>query len=141
MLLCILPTKGHASNEEPTLKETHYLKDGSYMIVTTHFMETRAASTKVASRACEYYNSNDIKQWKLTLTAKFTYNGIVANCTSASCYVTIYDSAWTEKSSYATYSSNYARATTTMAHKYLGVTTQEINRSVTLTCTPDGNIY
>ncbi len=91
----------------------------------------------------EYYQldssgSNTI--CKATLTGSFTYNGTNSSCTGASCNVTIYNSSWSTKSVNAYTSGNSAIADVAIERKFLFITLETINFSITLSCDRYGNL-
>lgn len=114
--------------------------DGSYLQITIEDISTRATNTRTANKYLTYYNSSDEVEWEAKLTASFTYTGTTSSCTSASCSVTVNDSAWYVVSKSASYSGNTATANLTMGKKFLGITIDKPEYTITLTCDKDGNL-
>lgn len=135
LLICMVPINAYATQNEVVTYE-----DGSYLIVTTEEVSVRSTNTRVANRHLTYYNSSDEVLWKATLSASFTYNGTTSTCTSANCSVTVNDSAWYVVSKSASYSGNTATANLTMGKKFLGITIDKPEYTITLTCDKDGNL-
>ena len=90
----------------------------------------------------EYYQSDGSGNTicKATLTGSFTYNGTSSSCTGASCNVTIYNSSWSTKSVNAYTSGNSAIADVVIERKFLFITLETINFSITLSCDRYGNL-
>ncbi|MBR6313329.1 MAG: hypothetical protein IKR49_01660 [Clostridia bacterium] len=124
---------------------TKLYEDGSYDVITTtsHFTITKflnAKGTKSETKTNEHHNADGSLAWKASITASFTYNGTTASCTSVSKSTTIYNSAW--KCTASSCSKSGATATGSFTFKYylLGVPVKTINKTLTLTCDPNGNI-
>lgn len=116
------------------------LDDGSYLQITIEDISARATNTRTANKYLTYYNSSDEVEWEAKLTASFTYTGTTSSCTSAGCSVTVNDSAWYVVSKSASYSGNTATANLTMGKKFLGITIDKPEYTITLTCDKDGNL-
>ena len=122
-----------------TSTSTVLYDDGSYCIITiTESNNTR--STKISTKHYSYYNSDNVLQWKVTVSGTFTYNGTTSSCTSASHTVTISNDAWYISSQNSYKSGNQAIADVTMKKKILGIVTSTQNVSLELTCDKDGNL-
>lgn len=122
----------------PSNSSTTVYDDGSYCIITITESSTRA--TRTGTKHYRFYNSNDVLQWKVTVTGTFTYNGTTSSCTSASHAVTISDNAWYISSQNSYKSGDQAIAEVTMKKKVLGIVTSTRNVSLELTCDKDGNL-
>ncbi len=116
-----------------------YFEDGSY-IVTTITENSRGArsSTKSGSKSTHYYNSKDEEQWVATIHGTFSYDGYSATCTGAYTSHTIYNSAWKLKSSSSEKSGNQAIGHFVFKYYLLGVPINTIEKTVVLTCSPNG---
>ena len=116
-----------------------YLEDGSY-IVTTITENSRGArsSSKSGSKSINYCNSKGEEQWVATIHGTFSYDGYSATCTNAYTSHTIYNSAWKLNSSSAERSGNQAIGRFVFKYYLLGVPINTIERTVVLTCSPNG---
>ena len=124
-----------------TVEETRitYMEDGSYLVETVQIVDSRASGSKTGTKTKTYYESDGTASWKATLTGKFTYDGTSATCTVSTVSVTIYDANWYTVSKSATKSGNTASASVTMGYKTMGITTNKVTISVSLSCDKDGN--
>lgn len=134
MLIGILPLYGNAMEVE-----TIYYEDGSYATIEI-FTYGMRASTTTGTKTYNYYNSSNVRQWKVVLTGSFSYTGSSASCTSSSMDVTIYNSNCYVLSKSASKSGNTASGTATVGEKLLGVTVSSIPVSLTLSCDANGNL-
>ena len=75
-----------------------------------------------------------------TLTGTFTFNGTSSSCTGASCDVTIYNDAWSTKSVNAYTSGSSTVAEVTLVRKFLFITVETKNFTITLSCDRNGNL-
>ena len=139
VLLFSFPMQAFATSKAEA-DDTIYFEDGSYITITTIEFETRASGSKSAQRNYSYTTSNGDVCWKATLTGSFTYNGTSATCTSSSCDVTIYESAYYVVSKSAGKSGNTATATVTMGRKLLGITISKDTYNLSLSCDANGNL-
>ena len=144
LAICIclysLTCSAYAKNNDVT--EIEYFADGSYIITV---LETNAStcfdrSTISKTKTTYYYDSSNNLDWKASLTASFSYNGTTSSCTSASIGYNIYDNNWRLTSSDCSKSGATATGNFTFKHYTLGIPTNTINRTLTLTCDPNGNI-
>lgn len=137
MLVCMVPINVSAAQAQDRIIT---LDDGSYLQITIEELTTRATNTRTANKYLTHYNSSDEVLWEAKLTASFTYTGTTSACTSANCSVTVNDSAWYVVSKSASYSGNTATANLTMGKKFLGITIDKPEYTITLTCDKDGNL-
>ncbi len=140
IVLALLPGLGAKASAVTVQQEVIYLEDGSRIIVTVEELGTRASNTKTGSKSYMYQNASGDNLWKATVTGTFTYTGISATCTAASSSVTIYNDAWYTVSKAAWRSINSAVGEFTMGHKILGVTIEEVDHTLKLTCDKNGNL-
>ena len=117
-----------------------YFQDGSYIIDEIKINKGRASGAINGSRTKSYYDADGNLEWKAVLNGSFAYTGSSATCTSSSVSVTIYDSAWYTISKSATKSGNTASASVTMGYKLLGITTNRVTVTPTLSCDANGNL-
>lgn len=139
-ILMVLPITALGVEEAQETEDIIWTDDGGYIVITTQSAQTRASGTRTESRMGTYYDSKDNVEWRITLTATFTYNGTTSSCTAASCDVTIYDSMWYLISKSVTKSGNTATATVTLGFKVLGVTVSKPTYTLSLSCDKDGNM-
>lgn len=139
LLLLVLSVMPTASASE-YVADVYYFDDGSY--ITVHLEEStfRAGGVKTGNKTYTYWDSNGTAEWKAVLTGTFSYTGSSATCTTCTCSVTIYDSAWYQVSKTTGKSGATATANVTMGYKFLGVTTKTVPVTITLTCDPNGNL-
>lgn len=137
ILVNIVPVIGNATESE---REVVLFEDGSYMVVEIINSNIRASGSKTGSKQYTYYDSDDVSQWKVVLTGKFTYTGSEATCISSSVSTTIYNSSWYTVSEYAYKSGNKANASVVMGYNLEGVTMSKVPVSLTLSCDADGNL-
>lgn len=140
LMLCVLPMQCYAAEVSEKNGNITYFADGSYAVETLEVRDLRASGTKNGSRSYTYYSSSGTALWKATLTAKFSYTGSSATCTSASCSVSVYDSDWYTISKSADRSGNTGTASVTMGQKLLGVTVNEVDAYLEITCDANGNL-
>ena len=97
--------------------------------------------TKSGSKTQRYVNSSGATLWYVTVHAFFTYNGSTSSCTSADVTAESNSSAWkvTNKSSWKSGNTGYASAT---GHQYniLGMETNTLSRTVSISCTKNGTL-
>ncbi|MBQ3128599.1 MAG: hypothetical protein IJN78_04610 [Clostridia bacterium] len=126
-------------NDEIT--ETIYFEDGSYIVITLEETTySRATNTKSGSKTYTYTNSDNEKQWSVTLNGTFTYTGSTATCTNATISKVIYDDAWKFTSATASKSGNKATGNITAKKYFLGIAIKTVNDSITLTCSATGTL-
>lgn len=115
--------------------EVIYLDDGYYMIVSVNEEQplTRA-SVKSGSKVGNLYNGRDELVAVFTLRGTFTYNGRIAEATSASCSYSIKVSGWKCTASDAYYKGDTAYGEATF-EKFL---LPDAIAYLTLTCSPSG---
>lgn len=120
--------------------ETLHFDDGSYITIKMQIVESRATSTKSASKTYTYKNGDGVEEWRAVLSGTFTYTGTSATCTSSSCSVTITDSAWYQVSKTVNKSGASALAELTMGRKVLGITYTKKTINMSITCSPNGSL-
>ena len=147
MLFCytILPTFSQFSfattlptNE--TIVIEHYA-NGDYAVITMQDASEKAnTGTVTKSKYYDYYDSSNVLQWTIQLTATFTYNGTTATCTSATPGHTIYNTSWQVTKETASRSGATATGEFTIKKYVLGIPVKTVNKTLTLTCTPNGTV-
>lgn len=140
LAVMLLNTFAVTGNAAEIYTNTIHFGDGSYIVVEITGDNSRASGSKTASKQYTYYDENDVSQWKVVLTGKFTYSGSEASCTSSSVSTTIYKTAWYTVSKAASKSGNTATASAVMGYKFDGETTIRVPVSLSLTCDANGNL-
>ncbi len=102
----------------------------------------KLSGVKEISHAKEirYYDSKNVLLWTVTLTASFEYNGSSAVCTGAWLSFLAYDQDWKMVSSACEKENNRAVASFSVRQYKLGAPLKLIEKEITLTCSPDGEI-
>jgi len=114
--------------------------DGSYITEKIVVNGMRYSKVRSGDKVRTYYGGDGSVAWKVTLSASFTYTGSSAICDSASCSVSIYNSAWYTISKSSDKSGNTAYGYATLGEKYLGVTVSKVPVSLSLSCDANGNL-
>lgn len=140
LLIAALPMSVLAAEPARVTAETEYFEDGSYLVTTISESAARASGTKEGKKIQSYYNPGGSLAWQATLTATFTYNGTTAGCTSVSCPVTIYNTAWSLVSRVTSRSGNTATANFTMGYTSSSGSVSEYPYTITLICDKYGNL-
>ena len=88
-----------------------------------------------------HYDSDNNLEWKYTLYATFEYEyGVSSVCTNAYYVQNIYKGNWTFSNGAAYTSANSATGTGRYVEKYLFITVNTIEVSLTMTCDVFGNV-
>lgn len=125
-----------------------YFEDGSQIItcvyedISNQGISTAATTVSKTGRKTKTGKDSDGETlWSLTVTGTFTVvTGSSATCTASSYSYTVPGSGWSLQSGSATKSGNTATANGNFIKKILGITTQNINVSVTLSCDVNGTL-
>lgn len=151
LALCFLSpvstTSVQAACVVPSSKETVVLANGDYLetVITdvptlssgiSTFSTTRSITKTKTTR---YKNANGVTLWSVSIRASFTYNGSTARCTSCSHSTTCPAQSWRIKSVSSGRSGNSATAVATATH-FLGTTSRDFTRSVTIYCSSNGTV-
>lgn len=130
------------SNSTIVLETTEYFEDGSYSItvltVNNETAVSKEISTKTGSKTTVFYNADNEKMVTVKLTASFSYTGSSATCTSVTPSYTIHDSHWRVTNSTGTKSVNKAIGEFTAKRYVLGIPTQTVDKTLTITCSNTG---
>ena len=149
LLITMLPLTAFASSDQNQISETtgevmiqeiHYEDGSSLEIITSWNSTAQDRGTKTGTKVYNKRDASGALEWKATLTASFTYNGISATCTSASCSVSIYNSNWYTVSNSTVRSGNTATASLKMGYSVLGSTPIIYSYTITLSCDANGNL-
>lgn len=136
-----VPFSVFAQSTVTTNSEVEYFDDGSYLV--TEFTKTItpfSSGSKSEGKTATYYNSDDEKQWSVTIWGTFTYTGSSATCTKASTSYTVYDSAWKVKEATASKSGRTATGNFLVKKYWLGIITKTVPMTVIMSCDNNGNI-
>lgn len=93
-----------------------------------------------AEKYISYYDSKGVKLWTVTLTASFRYNGIAAECRSASLKQEMYDRDWQMVSSACEKDTDRVQASFTVRQTKLGVRLKTIEKTITIVCAANGTL-
>ena len=129
----------HANPSQPDVQIVA-TEDGGYIVIELYNSSNIARATLTKTRSYTRYDVDNNALWKASITGSFTYDGRTASCTSSSCNVTIYDSAWYTISKTAWTSENFAKATVEMGQKMLGVTVRRETYDLSILCDRYGNV-
>ena len=88
-----------------------------------------------------YYDKNGVLLWSVSLQARFTYSHSKVKCESASISYEMLDADWNMVSAKAAKSGATATGAFSVRQTKLGVPLKLIERTITLTCDTDGNVY
>ncbi len=138
MFSLLAPINVQATNQYDT--ETIYFSDGSYIISETTVIHPRAGSAIGGNRHYDYYNANNVKQWRATVTGTFTYDGTTATCTAVSTNFTVYASGWSLDSVSKYKIGNKAIGDFYISYAPLPGDDFETSVRVQLTCDKNGNL-
>lgn len=140
LLIAIIPFNGNAVEAETAFDNLLYFEDGSYLVISIDMIQARASGTKTGRKTVEYYSDEDELLWKAVLTGIFVYTDTSAVCTSSSCDVTIYNSAWYVVSKTTGKTGATATAEITMGSKIMGITVNKVPVSIALVCNAGGTL-
>lgn len=98
-------------------------------------------TSKTATKTVYIHDENQNVLWYLSITGTFSYNGTSSICTSCSHQAVSLASQWSIKSSSSNKGGNAANAiATAIYHPPIGIV-QECSKSVTISCSPTGEIF
>lgn len=137
LLMALLGSFSSALTEVGVMIE--YYDDGSYGVISIQ-KDHAKSNTVTETKTYKYYDSSNNLNWKASITASFTYNGVTASCTSVSKSHTIYDNSWKCTASNCSKSGATATGNFTFKHYVLLIPNKTINKTLTLTCDKNGNI-
>ena len=122
--------------------EYEFFEDGSYAVIViqkeTPLLAKSGSVTE--TKTYKYYDNNHNLDWTASITASFTYNGTTAICTYVSKSTPIKDSSWRCTAASCNKSGATATGSFTFKNYVLGVPVKTINKTLTLTCSPNGTI-
>ena len=148
LLLTISLWPAHITHaKDDAFTKVIYNTDGSYITIETvvnnpilDITNTRSSYSKTVSKTFTYYNSDNVAEWDVVLTATFTYDNITSQCISSSATHHTYDSSWSCTSLLPGKAGNAAWANFTFVQKILFITYNTYTGSVSISCSADGTI-
>lgn len=140
LVFAMSPISAFAAESGFNAEAVIYFDDGSYIVIETVSVDTRALSSKTGKRTYVYYNSGGTEEWRAVLQGTYSYDGTTVTCTASICTVSITDSDWYVISKTTSKSGGTAYATLTMGTKVLGVTVNRETINMSLTCDKNGNL-
>lgn len=128
--------------EEITASSITTLPDGRQLIISDilNLSFSKASGGVTSSKSYYFVNNNNVLEWRVTLTASFTFDGTSATCTSASSVTTVYQGNWSESSNNTYPSYNSAIAQVTVVRKVLFIVVETQNVFLTITCDGNGHV-
>ena len=138
LLFTMAPFAQAAENE--ISREIIYYEDGSWLEITVVQSLARAANTTTGFTRMVFNDADGTTAWRAILSGDYTYDGTTATCTNATCDVYIYDNDFYAASSSAAKNGPTATGTFTIARRFLGITVARDTYTMTLTCSPDGDL-
>lgn len=116
------------------------LANGDEIVETSPVIHSISKGSTIVSKDYYYRDSSGTVLWKATLEGTFSFNGVSASCTAASCTTTSYSSAWSEQSTTAYPSGASAIGSATMVRKFLFIVVDTVSVNISMVCNKDGNI-
>lgn len=101
----------------------------------------RGTRTISKTKYVNYYDSGGTLLWTLSLTAEFTCNKQRTTCTSAYARHEVYDRDWSVVKTDVEKADDTATGTFSVRQTKLGVPLKTIDRTITLTCDTNGDVY
>lgn len=128
------------------IKKVQYIEekfnDGYYIETVIEEVPTNTrANVKNGSKTSTFKDSEGTIIWSVKVSGSFTYNGSFATCTSSSISTTCPATNWklSNKKAYTSGSTAIA-SVTAKEYTFLGICTKTIEKTVKLTCNPDGTL-
>lgn len=150
MAVMIVPSFAYASQDttntstntnETKSVETTYFDDGSYMVVEVKEKKDAAvpfANAVIGEKSAKFYSSNNVLQWRITLYAKFNYDGKSATCLYAWSGYEIVNNSWKFSDFKEEHSGNKATGYFTLKRYTLGIPVQTEKPLLKLSCSANG---
>lgn len=142
-----LPTTVHASGDAAQTTSSVYNNDYyiETVIIETEpgipaLLASTGSQTVTKTKISSVKDANGDTLWYVSITATFTYDGKTAQCTSCSHQADAYASTWSIKSCTSSRSGNSATATAIAVQKGVLGTSHEYTLSVTIQCSPTGEV-
>lgn len=104
-------------------------------------IQTRADNVKTGKKNMIYKNESGEVLWTVTVIGTFTYNGKTSRCTSSNVSAISKKSDWKITSKSHSKYDNKATAKATAQKYFLGFSISTVNKTVTLSCDKQGNLF
>lgn len=145
IILCLhlvfAPTvTAQAATNETSEDDTLYYETVIEETASVSPMASNTAKTKTGYKTTYCKNANGTVLWSIKVTARFSYDGTTATCTSSSVSTTINDSTWKISNKYSTRCANYGTATATGQKYTNNKLVKSVTKTVKLTCSPTGTL-
>ena len=101
----------------------------------------RGTRTISKTKYVNYYDSGGTLLWTVSLTADFTCNKQKATCTAAYARHEVFDRDWSVVKTQVEKAGDTANGFFSVRQTKLGVPLKTIDRTVTITCDINGNVY
>lgn len=122
----------------PSYANEYYFDEQIEVIEENIFM--LATQSKKAKKTLSYKNSSGKVLWSVSVIGTFSYNGSSSKCTKSDVSLVINDTNWKESSKSGSLSGNKATAKAVVKCVSLGATISTISKTVTLSCSPKGEL-
>lgn len=129
-----------AATNETLADDTLYYETVIEETASVSPMASNTVKTKTGYKTTYCKNANGTVLWSVKVTARFSYNGTTATCTSSSVSTTINNSAWKISNKYSTRCANYGTATATGQEYINNKLVKSVTKTVKLTCSPTGTL-
>lgn len=119
------------------------LPNGSYFITEVQKYDNLLGSgnIKKACKTINYYDINKQVLWYVRITASFRYNGNISTCTSATVSAVSNSPSWKINDTSIKQNGNISTATASVTQYAASIPIHTYQRSVTLQCDKNGNLY
>ena len=139
VVLTAVPTSATSYlSKDETICSIELFENGSYAVTTIKNVGHNTKGTVTKNKSYTYYDSSNVQQWMVSLTATFSYNGSTASCTSATPSYSINNTAWKITKAETSISGATATGDFTAKKYVLLVPIQTVNKTLTLTCSASG---
>lgn len=118
------------------------LENGYHLETVITINPTQARSSiRSGTKTATYKDINGKALWSITVNGKFTYNGKSATCTSSTYSKANYSTSWKLSNAKASKTGATASASITAKQYHQnGSLLRTINKTVKLTCSPNGSL-
>lgn len=145
MILTVFAVSLQPVYADETVSEIEYLDDGCYYetVIESEAPDDGAqlqATTRTGSKTVYFKNSKGKVQWYVKVKGTFSYGNGSAKCTAASATAVSKVAAWKISDKSSSRSGNAATAKATAKRYENGSLVETKHKSVTLKCSPSGNL-
>nr|WP_279067543.1 hypothetical protein [Catenibacterium mitsuokai] len=118
------------------------LENGYYLEkIITNYCTQAKSSIKSGTKTATYRDIHGKALWSITVNGKFSYNGKSATCTSSTYSKANYSTSWKLSNAKASKTGATASASITAKQYHQnGSLLRTINKTVKLTCSPNGSL-